>query len=498
MPDSIPVWLATMREITGTLEEDGSADNPVILSWADEIARRFPEMRSYCAQYNHDSIPWCGLTVAYCMAHCGIRPVFGATDTDKFLWARAWSQFGTSVSHPQAGDVIVFQGHVSLFESEEGESYICRGGNQSDSVKLSHYLKSGVVSIRRPDATAVAQPDRPAVPIAVESRRFSAITATVFGGAGDPNTSAYDEHSINDDELGVALPARFTGARPKVRIFNGSRAVECEIVDVGPWNTNDKYWETGTRPQAESGIDRMGRTTNRAGIDLTPAAARTIGISGKGLVDWEFVGGPSPKAVPVGPVVSADVPPVLDLRLAKIEETLKSLMGRLQSVISPTPAPAPTPTPIAAPKPTGDAILQQVLQLLAALKPGDAGATGDKAPTDAERIRKALEIVAAIAGGSKPDQPAPLGPVNGALGQTIGNLLDGKKSAIGIIGSLVTALLANVPAGSGLGQLITTITPAAGLSPFALPAFLALSAWGVLGKLEKWSQANASAPRPPQ
>jgi hypothetical protein len=70
----------------------------------DEIAHRFPETASYCADYTHDDIPWCGLTIAYCMAHNGIRPVFGATDTDKFLWAQAWKQFGKSVDQPQLGD----------------------------------------------------------------------------------------------------------------------------------------------------------------------------------------------------------------------------------------------------------------------------------------------------------------------------------------------------------------------------------------------------------
>ncbi|MFX7548722.1 hypothetical protein ABTJ50_20500, partial [Acinetobacter baumannii] len=53
---------------------------------------------------------------------------------------------------------------------------------------------------------------------------------------------------------------------------------------------NDPYWEKGGRPQSESGIDLRGRRTNGAGIDLTPGAARAIGIPGKGVVDWEFVG----------------------------------------------------------------------------------------------------------------------------------------------------------------------------------------------------------------
>ena len=292
MTELIPAPLKTMRDITGTLEEPGSGDNPVILGWADEIAQRFPKMRLYCAQYTHDSIPWCGLTVGYCMAHNGIEPVFGPSDTDKFLWARAWEQFGTErEGEPQLGDVLVFPGHVTMYDGREGDYYLCRGGNQSDSVRVSHMPASSVIAVRVPPGpTSVHVPAQKPAPIKISSKpRFTNIVATVFGGAEDPNTSAYDNHTIDDDELGVALPARFSGTRPRVRVFNGSRSVDCTIVDVGPWNTNDKYWEHNARPQAESGRDQTGRSTNRAGIDLTPAAAFALGINGKGIVDWMFI-----------------------------------------------------------------------------------------------------------------------------------------------------------------------------------------------------------------
>jgi hypothetical protein len=116
------------------------------------------------------------------------------------------------------------------------------------------------------------------------------ITATVFGGKSDPNQSAYENRTITDEEIGVALPARFKGDRPQVDVVNADngRRVTAEIVDVGPWNTDDPYWETGARPQAESGKDKKGRTTNKAGIDLTPQCAREIGLSGKGTVNWAF------------------------------------------------------------------------------------------------------------------------------------------------------------------------------------------------------------------
>lgn len=127
----------------------------------------------------------------------------------------------------------------------------------------------------------------PATPIASIPKRFTNIVATVFGGIHDRNLSAYDGHVITDFEVGFSLPARVPKGT-RLRAFANDKLVVGWVVDVGPWNTNDPYWLTGARPQAESGTDMRGRHTNKAGIDLTPAAAKALGIDGKGVVDWEF------------------------------------------------------------------------------------------------------------------------------------------------------------------------------------------------------------------
>jgi lysozyme family protein/peptidoglycan hydrolase-like protein with peptidoglycan-binding domain len=117
----------------------------------------------------------------------------------------------------------------------------------------------------------------------------------------------------------------------------------------------------------------------------------------------------------------------------------------------------------------------------------------------AAQLQKILDFVSGLINPS--GTPPPLGQVDGALGETIGNMLNGKKAAIGAIGSLLTAWLSNVPAlpaGTtpsgllGLIQLIAGSVP--GLSGFTMPLFLALTAWGVLGKLEKWAQGTAPPP----
>jgi uncharacterized protein (TIGR02594 family) len=97
----------------------------------------------------------------------------------------------------------------------------------------------------------------------------------------------------------VALPYHFPGVRPHVQVEGPSGKAICQIVDVGPWNTDDPYWQAGSRPQAESGTDSRGRHTNGAGIDLTPDAAKLVGIAGKGTVTWSFVGDAPAVASPV-------------------------------------------------------------------------------------------------------------------------------------------------------------------------------------------------------
>jgi hypothetical protein len=144
-----------------------------------------------------------------------------------------------------------------------------------------------IAGVARPTDPEI-QVDNPA-PIPLNQ---TGITATVFGGADDYNVSAYDENMVlNDTDLYVALPDRFEGERPNVRVYNRVKEThaEAEILDVGPWNIDDPYWDKGTRPQAESGTDMTGRTTNGAGIDLSPALAKKLGIDGMGTVDWEFI-----------------------------------------------------------------------------------------------------------------------------------------------------------------------------------------------------------------
>lgn len=204
---------------------------------------------------------------------------------------------------------------------------------------------------------------------------------------------------------------------------------------------------------------------------------------------------------------------------AALSQILSQLNNLAQLIQPGGTAPAGT-TPIATPPAQLSQILNQLQSLTQTLQPGATApaSTNPAANTPVSVLGQLLSLVTKTApgasAGTNPDQlkqvvdllsallsnKPVLGQVNGALGDTIGNLLNGKKTALGIGGSLITALLSAVtasPSAGGLAGLFGTIASAVpGLSQFALPISLALTAWGVLGKMEKWSQGTAPPPKP--
>lgn len=160
---SIPSPLAVMRSLVGTTEAPGEADNPVIVGWGAEVGRRWPEMAEYVALYRRDSTPWCGWAMGYVMARCGIRPPFGRTGTERFMWAESWRDWGDPVAIDDArpGDVVVLRRHVTMLDRRQGDVLICIGGNQSDQVRESRYPVDDVLAVRRAPAVKESlTPDR--------------------------------------------------------------------------------------------------------------------------------------------------------------------------------------------------------------------------------------------------------------------------------------------------------------------------------------------------
>jgi uncharacterized protein (TIGR02594 family) len=136
----LPLMIRHALAELGTVEAAGTADNPVILGWARELA--------LAANYGSDAIPWCGLFMAV------IAQRAGKQIPAKPLWALSWSRFGIAADRPVLGDVLVFKrdggGHVALYVGEDERAFHVLGGNQSDRVCFTRIARARLYAVRRP------------------------------------------------------------------------------------------------------------------------------------------------------------------------------------------------------------------------------------------------------------------------------------------------------------------------------------------------------------
>jgi uncharacterized protein (TIGR02594 family) len=164
----IPPWLEVMRAITGLSEyENGS--NPKIEAMAAYIGRKFPEQAEYASIYDDDSIAWCGVCTAFCLAACikeGISGPFGPTDTDRWMWAQSFASDPgfVKLGSPVPGTIVVMTreggGHVTMFEEWDDNGMLrCRGGNQSNEVNVSSYDPGTVIGYMWPRGWEVPEID---------------------------------------------------------------------------------------------------------------------------------------------------------------------------------------------------------------------------------------------------------------------------------------------------------------------------------------------------
>lgn len=138
------------QRFVGIKEVGGSVDNPQILAML-KLDGDWPE---------HDEVPWCSAFVNY-VAWLLRLP------RSKSLRARSWLQVGRGISLNEADaefDVVILKrgkdpqpgpevtdapGHVGFYAGQFGHYVEILGGNQSDTVKISLYLKKSVLGIRR-------------------------------------------------------------------------------------------------------------------------------------------------------------------------------------------------------------------------------------------------------------------------------------------------------------------------------------------------------------
>lgn len=139
------------QRFAGIEEFDGQLDNPQLMAML-KLDVDWPE---------GDEVPWCSAFVNYV---CWLLRL----PRSKSLRARSWLQVGTAVplSEADRGDIVVLTrgagdqpgaevieapGHVGFYAGVDGNWIEVLGGNQSNTVKVSRYPKSRLLSIRRID-----------------------------------------------------------------------------------------------------------------------------------------------------------------------------------------------------------------------------------------------------------------------------------------------------------------------------------------------------------
>lgn len=101
-------------------------------------------------QASDDETAWCSSFVNWCLKGAGIAGTNKAN-------ARSFLNWGSVVSEPKTGDVVVFwrgkkdgwQGHVAFYVSHDSKYITVLGGNQSNKVCYAKYPASQLLGYRR-------------------------------------------------------------------------------------------------------------------------------------------------------------------------------------------------------------------------------------------------------------------------------------------------------------------------------------------------------------
>lgn len=220
------------------------------------------------------------------------------------------------------------------------------------------------------------------------------------------------------------------------------------------------------------------------------------GIAETGVLDTMTVAAITRAAQqPITPAPTGDLSQILK----RLEDLAQIMRGGVGATRMPPGPPTTSTPPVTAPPAANDPItlFERLFALINNKTAPVSGTTNPANPAPVDQLKQVVDLLSTLL-NNKNGKPV-LGQVNGALGETIGKLLDGKKTALGIFGSVITALLSSVtasPNAGGIAGLLGTIVSAVpGLGQFAMPISLALAAWGVLGKLEKWAQGTAPPPK---
>ena len=107
-----PSWVTEARRHLGGGDVPRAKDSPRIPSWLHKLR----------AWWNDDETPWCGVFVAACMDTVGTPP------PKYWMRAKAWADWGSRLSAPVPGCVVVFErqggGHVGFVVGRTAKGHL--------------------------------------------------------------------------------------------------------------------------------------------------------------------------------------------------------------------------------------------------------------------------------------------------------------------------------------------------------------------------------------
>jgi uncharacterized protein (TIGR02594 family) len=133
--------------LLGIAELSGSANNPTLFKWRDELKAIGKHTEGFTA----DAVPWCGLGAGKMALDAG----YGSEIPSYPLWALNWNSFGVAAKQPCLGSICTFMrdggGHVGLYIAEDREGYYhVLGGNTSNRVSIARIAKTRLRACREP------------------------------------------------------------------------------------------------------------------------------------------------------------------------------------------------------------------------------------------------------------------------------------------------------------------------------------------------------------
>jgi uncharacterized protein (TIGR02594 family) len=144
-------WMPHAKSLIGIREVPGSGNNLTIMGWGKKLGAKILGI-----PYTADSLPWCGLYVAYVMDYCGFVPPPIA------VRASEWGKWGRKLLNPRPGCILVFTrkggGHVGFYVGEDATHLHVLGGNQGDAVSITRIPKDRLSEMRWPEGFPLPKP----------------------------------------------------------------------------------------------------------------------------------------------------------------------------------------------------------------------------------------------------------------------------------------------------------------------------------------------------